>query len=189
MAQLAVDDEAGRQLDEGEVVLGLLFPTDQEPPEAVEPGMRDLHHPPSRGMADGITGWRQGLRGTGLGGNVGDGAPDPGRLPADGVVVAPIEAQVRAVVRGRRGWTGKDGGVKEVGEFLHVVAIGAGQDDGDGHAPSLGQRVPLGATLAPVGGVAAGRLRLAQSPLLPNGAFTKQPSAACHCQSRPTSPS
>ena len=43
MAQLAVDDEAGRELDEAEGVLGLLLPADEPTPEAVKPRVGDFN--------------------------------------------------------------------------------------------------------------------------------------------------
>src|SRR5215211_3411661 len=45
MAQLAVDDEDGGELDEAEVVAGPLLGAGQEAPEAVEPAVAGLHHP------------------------------------------------------------------------------------------------------------------------------------------------
>ena len=54
MAELAVDDKDGGELDEAEVVGGLLLPADQQAAEAVEPAVRDLHHPAARGMAVGV---------------------------------------------------------------------------------------------------------------------------------------
>ena len=43
MAELAVDDQDGGELDEGEVVRGFLVPADEQPPEAVEPAVPDLN--------------------------------------------------------------------------------------------------------------------------------------------------
>ncbi len=48
MAELAVDGQAGGQLQEPQVVPSLLLPPDQLPPEAIEPTVTDLHHPATR---------------------------------------------------------------------------------------------------------------------------------------------
>ena len=51
MAELAVDDERGGEVEEREIVLGQLFPADQEATEAIKPGVRDFHDPAARRMA------------------------------------------------------------------------------------------------------------------------------------------
>jgi len=53
MAELAIDDEAGGELDEGEVILGHLLPADEQAAEAVEPAVPDFDHPASRRVAGG----------------------------------------------------------------------------------------------------------------------------------------
>src|SRR5579875_2097609 len=105
MTQLAIDDEAGRQLQEAEVVGGLLLPTNQYAPETVEPGVTDLHHPAARRVTLGVAGWGQRLCRAGLARDVRRVAAAGRGLSADIIVVAAIQAQVRRVGRrvGRRG--------------------------------------------------------------------------------------
>lgn len=45
MTQLAVDEQANGQLDEAEIVGGLLVPADEQAPEAVELGVTGFDHP------------------------------------------------------------------------------------------------------------------------------------------------
>ena len=57
MAELAVDDQDGGQLDEAEIVRCFLVPARQHSAEAVKPRVRHLHHPAPRRMAIGVAGW------------------------------------------------------------------------------------------------------------------------------------
>ena len=45
MTQLAIDDEDSGELNQGEIVLALLLPADEQATEAVEPGVRHLDNP------------------------------------------------------------------------------------------------------------------------------------------------
>ena len=45
MAELAIDDEGGSELEEGEIGVGAFFPADEQTTEAVEPGVRHFNHP------------------------------------------------------------------------------------------------------------------------------------------------
>jgi len=63
MAQFAIDDEDGGELDQREVVVGLLLPTDEQATEAVEPGMGDFDDPAPGWMTGGVTGRGQRLGG------------------------------------------------------------------------------------------------------------------------------
>ena len=58
MAELAIDDEGGGELEEGEIGIGALVPADEAAAEAVEPGVADFHHPAAWGMAVGMAGRR-----------------------------------------------------------------------------------------------------------------------------------
>src|SRR5215204_4174449 len=185
MAQLAVDDEDGGELDEAEVVAGPLLGAGQEAPEAVEPAVADLHHPSPRRVA--IRGggrWERPVRAH-LGRDVRGIAPRRRLVPARCVVVPPVQDELW-----RASWGGLNHGrVEEVSEFLHVVAARSGDHDRDRDPLRLGQGVALGARFSPIGGVSPGGLGLAGTPFLPNGASTMHPSAACQSQSRPTSAS
>jgi hypothetical protein len=68
MAQFAIDDEDGGELDQREVVVGLLLPTDEQAAEATEPGMGDLDDPAPGRMAVGIAGGGSGCALLALGG-------------------------------------------------------------------------------------------------------------------------
>ena len=68
MADFAVDDEDGGELDEAEVVLAVLLPAGQQAAEAVEPAVADLDHPAPRRMPLRIAGRRQRLAALALGG-------------------------------------------------------------------------------------------------------------------------
>ena len=59
MTDLAIDDEDGGQVDEAEVMAGLLLRARQHTPEAVEPAMRHLHHPTPWRVTIRVSGWRQ----------------------------------------------------------------------------------------------------------------------------------
>jgi hypothetical protein len=43
MAELAVDDQDGGELDEGQGMLGLLLPAEEQAAETIEPAMPDLN--------------------------------------------------------------------------------------------------------------------------------------------------
>ena len=53
MAEVAVDAEAGGELDEAGGVGRALLPADEQVAEAVAPAVRDLHHPAARRVAVG----------------------------------------------------------------------------------------------------------------------------------------
>src|SRR4051794_7203432 len=88
MAELAIDDQDRGQLDEAEVVGGLLLPADEQAAEAVEPTVPRLHDPAAGWVAVGVAGRGQGLGGAGLGRDVRGVAVADGRLAAGGVAVA-----------------------------------------------------------------------------------------------------
>ncbi len=54
MTDLAIDDEDGGQVDEAAVGTGLLLGACSQPPEAVEPTVRDLDHPTPRWVTVGM---------------------------------------------------------------------------------------------------------------------------------------
>ncbi len=60
MADLAVDDQHGGELDEAQVGGGPLLPARQQPAEPVEPAVRHLDHPPPGRVALRVTRGRQG---------------------------------------------------------------------------------------------------------------------------------
>lgn len=58
MADLAVDDQNGRSLDESQIGAALFLPANKQAAEPVEPAMADLDHPPPGRMAIGVVGRR-----------------------------------------------------------------------------------------------------------------------------------
>jgi hypothetical protein len=67
MMKLAVNDENGGYFNEPQVVGPLVFPADEQATKAIKPGMLHFDDPATRGMAQGVVGWGQGLGRTGLG--------------------------------------------------------------------------------------------------------------------------
>ena len=182
MTEFAINDEDGGELHQGEIVVPLLFPANEQTAEAVEPGMGDLDDLAPGGMAVGVTRRRQRLGGAGLGRDMGDIAVRTGRVPAGVIVVAPIQAQLGALRVGgvlRHGGDLDHEGIEQGVELLHVGAVGPGPDAGPRHTRARGQQVALGAAVAPVGGVAARAFGFSRPPFLPSGALIKQPSADC----------
>src|SRR5215211_4856600 len=185
MADLAIDDEDRGELDEAEVVIALVLPAGQETAEAVEPAVADLDHPAPWRVAVRVARRGQRLRRARLGRDVRGVATTDRRFPAGVVVVAAVERYVRLDCRGPR----HQDRIEQLGEFLHVGAVGPGHQAGNRDAFRLGQEVAFGAGFGAVGGVGAGGVRLTRPPFLPNGAFTMHPSAASQLQSSPISAS
>jgi hypothetical protein len=141
MAEFAVDDQAGRELDKAQIVIGVLLPTNKQAAEAVKPAVRHLHYPAARWVPIRLPGWGQRLRRARLGWDVRGVAMCCRRFPARDVIVAAVQAQVPRDV-----WRGFDDlRVEQVTQFLHVGAVGPGEDGGEGHALAVGQQVPLDA--------------------------------------------
>lgn len=77
--------------------------------------------------------------------------------------------------------------IEDVHEHLAVMTIGSAQDHRERNAFGIGQQRAFTPSFSSVGGVAARGFRRTSAPLLPRGAFTMLPSAACHSQSIPSS--
>jgi len=184
MADLAVEDEDCRELDEAEVVGDLLVPADEQAAEAVEPTVRDFDDPTTRGVAVGMVGRRQRpFRGR-FGRDVRGIAVAGGRFAAGRIVVAAVQTKVTCGAR--CGWGHGQGQCAKQGvELLHVVAIGLADDHGERNPRPIRQQVALGPALPTVSRVTPGGFRRTGPPFLPSGALTKQPSADCQCQSSP----
>src|SRR5215218_497801 len=101
MTQLAVDNQSRCQLDEAQVGVSALLPADQQPPEAVEPAMTRLDYPAARRVPSGVARRWQWLGLARLGRDVRRVAVGGGRLAAGVIVIAPVQTQVRPVVRRR----------------------------------------------------------------------------------------
>src|SRR5687768_1288098 len=101
MADLAIDDEDGGEVDEAEVGRGAFLPANEQPAEAVEPTVGHLHHPAPRRVPVGVAGRWQRRGGTGFGRDVGAVATGSGLLPAGWIVVPTVQRQLRRRGRGR----------------------------------------------------------------------------------------
>src|SRR3954447_1847017 len=94
MADLAVDNEDGRDVTEAEVATGLFFRARQQAPETIEPAMRHLHHPTPRRVTIGVSRWWQWGGLAPLGRDVHRVTPHDCRLPTGLVVIAPVQRQL-----------------------------------------------------------------------------------------------
>lgn len=186
MAELTIDDESSSELEESEIGIGALFPAHEEAAEAVEPGVRDFDDPATGRMTVGMAWGRERLGGTGLGRDMGDQVMVLGGPAAGVVVVAAVQDQMPLRRGGVVGRIGRERGVQEGFELLHIGAVGPGDYHADRNTPAVGQQVPFGAGFAPVRGVAAGGERFTGPPFLPSGALVRHPSAACQVRSSPT---
>src|SRR3954447_6313966 len=152
-----VDDEGPGELDQAQVVLGLLLVADAEFAEAVMPTVRAFDHPPPRRVAGGRRGDGNGrLPAAALAGGMHHVAARLSRLVGLGVVEALIPAPVLGVPGGRGGPRG-DPAVEDGFRPLHRGPGGRAEDGAQRRPPSVAQDVPLGAPLAPIGRVRARR--------------------------------
>ena len=138
MAELAIDDERGSELEEGEIGVGTLFPANQEAAEAVEPGMSDFDHPATGRMAVGMAWRRERLGGAGLGRDMRDQMMVLGSLAAGVVVIAAVQDQMPHGQGGIVFGIGRERGVQEGFELLHVGAVGPGDHHAEGNTPAIG---------------------------------------------------
>ena len=141
-----VGRQAVGQLDQSEVVLSLLLPSYQEPPELVEPGRTPLHDPPLRLVAPhGVL-------------HLSPVAHVRYVLPLDHpslylrVVLPLVQAEVLRMVAAW-GRPRDDDAVQGLERRLHVVRVGPSDHSGEGRPPLVGQDVPLRTELAPISGV------------------------------------
>ena len=135
MAELAVDNQGCGELEESQVVVGLLFPAHEQPTEAIEPGMGDFDDPAAWLMAGGVAWGRERVRGAPPARDVREEVLVQGRLPTGWVVVAPVQHQVpigrrEGVLRVR-----SQGSIEQLRQFLHIRAIGPGDHQADRHPP------------------------------------------------------
>src|SRR5262245_1618295 len=136
-------------MEKGQVVLGLLLPTNQAPPKSLHPAMGPLDHPPPRSIPR-LAGQRLGLF-----------PPRPhmrretkllDQLPRILVVIALIQTQPLWLL-GRGLWP-LDRNAPERGlDELLVVAVGALDGQAHGKAVGFDQQAALGAQFAAIGGI------------------------------------
>jgi hypothetical protein len=171
-------DESAGELEEGEVVLVVLRPADQDPAVAVEPAVAGLDDPASgtpAGGADLVSDLFA------AGSDVRGELVVAGELADIGVVVGPVEAQALRGFGCRRRPLDRDRVERALQEEM-VVAVGALVVEPDRDARSLGEDRTLRPFLA---------LSVGFGPVFgpPNGALVIAPSAASHDQSIPTTSS
>jgi hypothetical protein len=133
-------------MQEGKIVDDFLFPTDQEAPCAIGPGVGSFDDPPSSFGSPALGG----RRGLALLRNVGD-VSSSLRLLADRFGVVPfVGAEMLSLAWLRSGTPHGNAGERDFDQFL-VMHIGAVDGSAHGHATSIGQHRPLDAQLAPIG--------------------------------------
>lgn len=170
--------QAAGELEQSEVVLGLLAPANQNSAVAVKPRVAGLDNPAAR-LLSGFLHLERGLlaASTDVCGQpmVGD---DPTGL---GGVVGFVEADALRGVCGRLGTRDRDR-VERLFEELQVVAVGAGVREPDRDSRGLRENRTFRPPLA---------LSVGFGPVLgpPSGALVIAPSAQSQAQSMPTSAS
>lgn len=134
--ELPVGDEAAGEFEEGFVYVGPAFPADSQAPEAVQPGNRPLDHPAVGAQASAVPCSSPGDRR--------DDAPSPDLITVDVMVIAAVrEQRVGLATRPSDAATDGRDRVEQGQELGHVVAIAAGQQDGERSAVSVGDDVVL----------------------------------------------
>ena len=98
-------------------------------------------------------------------------------LAADREVIAFVGTQMLRRLGCGHG-TFHDGGLQRLGQQLHIVAVGWGNDDGDRQPVAFGQDTALRAELATIRGIGPRRRP-------PNGALVIAPSMLCQVHSNP----
>lgn len=168
------DDTAG-EMNEAEIIGGLLVPSDQDRAEAVKPGMRSLHHPApclGPGVALGLDFLAPGLQ-------VQSKAEFFGQSPWLGIIVALIETKmVRSMPCRSRplNWKCLDG----LAHQHVVVAVGGVDHRRQRHAAAIRQHRAFDPAFAAIRWIAAGFFP-------PKGALPMVPSSASQVQSIPLS--
>src|SRR6266702_4902862 len=129
-----------------------LFKTHEQLAKAIEPGMRDFHHP-SPGTIVRIDATLPLFLAARA--DVGHVALRPGRLTADGIVIALIGAQVLGRrLAGLR--TRHDHRLQRLGQQRQIGRVRPSADDANRHPASFRQQAALGPRLAPIGRIGAG---------------------------------
>src|SRR5215210_7173807 len=148
---MAPSDGGEREVEHGEVVGGLFVPADQDGAEAVQPGVRALHHPaPGFGSraALGADLLAAGAQVQGEAELLGQGA----RLV---VVEALVEAEVLRAATRRPGASDRDRAEGSAHQLV-VIAVRPVDRRPERDAAAVGEQRTLDPALAPVGGVGAG---------------------------------
>jgi hypothetical protein len=148
-------------MEHSQIIYRFLFPTDENPAEAIDPGGDALDHPASRTTAVGAFGdlfltARLDMRSV----------TASAGFPADSVGVKTlVAAQMLRTPRGGAGTADRDTVERGVKEFL-VMHICAGNCHAQGHAPAIGQHRSLHAQFASIRGVFPGFFPRPREPWL-----------------------
>ncbi len=168
-------DQAAGELEQGEVVLVLFGPADEDRAVAVEPGVSGLDDPPSGPPAGSVCfepdllAARSDVRGETV---------FSGELADRRDVVGAVKTETLRLGSGRFGPLDRDR-LDRLGEELQIVAVGAFVRDPDRDPCGLGEK----RTLRPLFALSVGF-----GPVFgpPSGALVIAPSAASQSQSTPT---
>jgi hypothetical protein len=137
-------------MDEGQVVADFLFPTDEQTPRAVRPGVAAFDHPTARALPRATFGLDFALAR-----NVRDIAETSRERFRGPAAVTFVQAEMLSAPSDRLGtWHGNR---SQCGtQQFDVVRVGAGDRDAQRHAATIGQDGSLDAELTAIGGVSAG---------------------------------
>ena len=138
-------------MQEGDVILGLLFPTNQNTSEAVQPTVGSLHDPapgPLAGLFRDFLGLLTPRANMSRKTELNQG------ISHFLIVVSFVQTHILRLFL-RWFWTVYNDALYRLPHQFHIVAIGPFYRQTNRHAVPLGQKAPFGALLAPVGGVSA----------------------------------
>jgi hypothetical protein len=163
-------------VEHGEVVLGLLLPADEDPAEAIQPGVGALDDP-AAGAEAGLVRERSGFLAAGA--DVGSEAELGEELSDFVVVVALVEAEVLRRLGRRLGPLDRDALERQADELV-VVAVGTADREPERDAGAFAEEAPFRPLLA---------LSVGFGPVSPppSGALPIAPSIASHSHSIPAS--
>ena len=142
-------DKGTSQVNQAEKVLHLLFKTNEQLAEAIHPGMSSLHHPATCPVARNTSLLRL-LFASSL--DVKGVAPLGHQVTDIREIVTLVRTEMLWLFRRRRGPVLREN-FQGVFYFLLVMSVGPADRHRQGGAPTVGEQMPLRATLGPVGGV------------------------------------
>src|SRR5262249_57394222 len=140
------DDGCG-EVHEGEVVLRLLLPPDEQLATAVEPRGRPFDDPPARSYP--VPARAALLAATA---NMRDVAATPDSALGVRIVISLVETEMLLDPRGGA----HDASIEQRADGLLVRPMRRSEGNGDGHPGAVGEMMALGAGLRAIGGVRAG---------------------------------
>ena len=168
-------------MQHSEIVLALLLPADQEPPEAVQPAVRPLDHPASGSVAYSAC-QRFGFFAPCV--QVQGVEELLGQLPHLVVVVAFVQQQSLRLLRRRLGPSNRNA-LEGFPRQLEVGPVGASDGDAEGHARPVGQQASLRAALGSVRGIGTGFF---PHPTALSSSRHREPASPTRCHGVPRTP-